>query len=134
MDVERVNKRCRAEAVMRRRRKTRTTLVAEAGGKCRACGYARHLGALEFHHVDPREKRIELNGNGVALALNTLRAEARECVLLCSNWHSELERGIIAVPLLHSRQARSGVTQLAEYSAVNRGVVGSSPTPGALSR
>jgi hypothetical protein len=79
-------RRCRSEAVTRRRRKMKAILVAEAGGRCCVCGYNRHMGALQFHHLDPREKRIELNAKGVALALDTLRAEARKCVLLCSNW------------------------------------------------
>src|SRR4051812_46115184 len=78
-------RRCRAAAVSRRRRKMKQTLVDEAGGCCRRCGYAGTLGALHFHHVDPAEKRFELNAKGVALTLDTLRAEARKCVLLCSN-------------------------------------------------
>jgi transposase/5-methylcytosine-specific restriction endonuclease McrA len=84
-------RRCRAEAVTRRRQKVKELLVAEAGGACRLCGYSGTMGALHFHHLDPREKRFELNAKGVALALETLRAEARKCVLLCSNCHAEVE-------------------------------------------
>jgi hypothetical protein len=36
-------------------------------------------------------KRLEINAKGVAFALDTLRAEARKCVLLCSNCHAEVE-------------------------------------------
>lgn len=84
-------RRCRAEAVSRRRRKMKQVLVAEAGGCCRRCGYNATMGALHFHHLDPAQKRFELNAKGVALALHTLRAEARKCVLLCSNCHAEVE-------------------------------------------
>jgi DNA-binding transcriptional ArsR family regulator len=84
-------RRCRAEAVSRRRRKMKELLVAEAGGCCRKCGYNTSMGALHFHHLDPVQKRFELNAKGVALALDTLRAEARKCVLLCSNCHAEVE-------------------------------------------
>jgi hypothetical protein len=76
----------------------KTILVAEAGGRCAVCGYDRHLGALAFHHLDPLEKRFEINAKGVALALNTLREEAKKCVLLCANCHAEVERGAIALP------------------------------------
>jgi hypothetical protein len=86
-------RRCRSEAVSRRRRKMKATLVAEAGGACRLCGYSATMGALHFHHVDPATKRIELNARGVALALATLREEAQKCVLLCSNCHAEVEAG-----------------------------------------
>ncbi len=84
-------RRCRAEAVSRRRRKVKEILVAEAGGKCRLCGYEGSMGALAFHHLDPSEKRFALNANGAALSIETLRAEARKCLLLCSNCHAEVE-------------------------------------------
>jgi hypothetical protein len=85
------SRKCRAEAVSRRRRKMKQILVQEAGGACSRCGYSASMRALHFHHLDPAEKRIELNAKGVALALDTLRAEARKCILLCSNCHAEIE-------------------------------------------
>jgi hypothetical protein len=91
-------RRCRAEAVSRRRRKVKELLVHEAGGACVICGYTGNMRALHFHHVRPHEKRIEMNAKGVALALATLRAEARKCVLLCSNCHAEVEDGIVLLP------------------------------------
>jgi hypothetical protein len=127
-------KRCRSAAVARRRRKVKMILVSEAGGSCCICGYARSMRALHFHHLDPSGKRLEINAKGVALSLEKLRAEAEKCVLLCSNCHAEVEDGMASVPVRDRvgtlrRSARSGVTQLAECSAVNRDVVGSSPTP-----
>jgi hypothetical protein len=58
--------------------------VAEAGGRCCICGYDRYLGALQFHHLDPDEKRLGLATGGLTLSLATLRHEARKCVLLCA--------------------------------------------------
>ena len=58
-------RRCRAESVSRRRRKVKETLVREAGGACAICGYADSMRALHFHHLDPGEKRFELNAKGV---------------------------------------------------------------------
>lgn len=92
-------KRCRSDAVVRRRRRVKAILAAEAGGRCCLCGYDRHLGALEFHHLDPREKRIGLSYKGAALALATLRAEAQKCVLLCANCHAEVEAGVTSLAL-----------------------------------
>jgi hypothetical protein len=91
-------KRCRSADVSRRRRKVKTTLVAEAGGACCICGYSRNMRALHFHHVEPSQKRHEINAKGVAVALEKLRAEAQKCVLLCSNCHAEVEDGTVAVP------------------------------------
>ncbi len=89
---------CRSDAVSRRRRKIKEILVREAGGSCAICGYDRCLGALAFHHLDPRQKRLEVNAKGVSLALDTLRREAAKCVLLCANCHAEVERGVSSVP------------------------------------
>src|SRR5690349_32101 len=69
-------KQCRIDRVARRRRRVKEFLVADAGGRCRLCGYDKYLGALEFHHLDPKEKRLEIGY--VALALETMREEARK--------------------------------------------------------
>lgn len=85
--------RCRAAAVSRWRREAKAILVAEAGGCCRVCGYDRCIGALEFHHVDPREKSFSLSSRGLARSIEALRDEAAKCVLVCSNCHAEIENG-----------------------------------------
>jgi transposase len=53
--------RCRAEAVVRRRRKVKRVLVEEAGGACAVCGYSRCVAALHFHHLVPAEKQFSLS-------------------------------------------------------------------------
>lgn len=68
-------------------------LVEEAGGRCVVCGYDRYVGALEFHHTDPTQKRLTMSTDGAALGLDAARAEAAKCVLLCSNCHAEVEGG-----------------------------------------
>ncbi len=73
-------------------------LVQEAGGACCICGYTGTMRALHFHHLEPTDKRLEINAKGVSLALETLRAEAQKCVLLCSNCHAEVEDGAAYIP------------------------------------
>ena len=90
---------CRAEAVSRRRRKVKEILVAEAGGKCVLCGYARHSAALQFHHLDPATKSFGLGVRGITRSIDKLRAEAAKCVLLCANCHAELEVGAAELPV-----------------------------------
>jgi transposase len=101
-------KRCRSGAVARRRRKVKSILVEEAGGCCCVCGYDRNMRALHFHHLDPALKRHEINAKGVAVALEKLRAEARKCVLLCSNCHAEVEDGLATVPASMLARASPG--------------------------
>lgn len=90
-------RRCRAEAVARRRRKVKRMLVAEAGGRCTICGYDRHVAALEFHHLDPSAKEFGLAQRG-AHSIDRLREEIGKCVLLCSNRHAEVEAGFVELP------------------------------------
>jgi transposase-like protein len=89
---------CASEAVSERRRKVKRMLVEEAGGACVICGYDRHVGALHFHHVEPAQKRFHLGLKGLARALDTVREEAKKCVLLCANCHAEVEGGVAEVP------------------------------------
>lgn len=91
-------RRCRQEAVVRRRRRVKLILVEEAGGSCRLCGYDKSPVALEFHHVNPSEKQFGLAEGGMARSIDRIRAEARKCVLLCSNCHAEVEAGIRSIP------------------------------------
>lgn len=84
--------------VSARRRKVKEILIAEAGGRCAICGYDRFAGALHFHHVDPAQKEFAVSRNGATLGIETLRAEAAKCVVLCGNCHAEVEAGIAAIP------------------------------------
>lgn len=111
--------RCASEAVSRRRRRVKQTLVEEAGGRCTLCGYSRYVGALEFHHRDPSTKEFSLAHQGVTRSLAKARAEAAKCVLLCANCHAEVEAAIVALPDEGPPGGacdgeRSGVAQLAD--------------------
>jgi hypothetical protein len=68
-------------------------LVAAAGGRCRLCGYKRCLAALQFHHLDPPQKRFVISRQGVTRSFAEARDEAAKCVLLCANCHAEVEAG-----------------------------------------
>lgn len=96
-------KRCRAEAVVRRRRRVKAILVEEAGGRCLICGFNESLNALEFHHLDPAEKLFGVAQRGITRSLEKVRAEAAKCALLCSNCHARVEAGEIAVPVQSER-------------------------------
>ncbi len=96
---------CRAERITRHRRRLKQILVTEAGGCCQLCGYDRYVGALQFHHLDPAEKRLGLAAGGLTLGIEALRAEARKCVLLCSNCHAEVEAGVTSLPATVARSA-----------------------------
>jgi len=91
-------RKCRVDAVTRRRRSIKRQLVEEAGGACARCGYDAYVGALQFHHQDPGAKSFALSGAGMARSIERARAEAAKCVLLCANCHAEVEAGEASLP------------------------------------
>ena len=90
---------CTTERVAIRRRRLKEILVEEAGGRCALCGYDAYSGALQFHHLDPSQKRFGLALGGLTRALAEVRQEARKCMLLCGNCHAEVEAGLVEVVL-----------------------------------
>lgn len=70
-----------------RRRELKLKAVEYKGGKCFVCGYNRCVGALDFHHLDPKEKDFTISGNSGKW--ENLQRELDKCVLLCKNCHSE---------------------------------------------
>lgn len=67
--------------------------VEYKGNQCQKCGYDKNLTALDFHHLNPKEK--EFNPSKMMnKTWDTIRNELNKCVLLCSNCHRE-EHNII---------------------------------------
>jgi DNA-directed RNA polymerase subunit RPC12/RpoP len=125
---------CNTESVATRRRRIKEILVEEAGGRCLVCGFAKYIGALHFHHVEPASKAFSVSREGVTRSLRRAREEAGKCVLLCANCHAMVEAGLLdlAAPADYAgstTETAVGGSSMAEHSAVNRRVVGSSPTP-----
>ena len=127
--------RCNVESVATRRRKIKEILVREAGGCCLICGFAEYIGALA---LPPRRSGLESllreprRRDPLAPQSTGRSGEMRATV-------RELPRDGRGGAARSRRTCRScGVAQLscavggssmAEHSAVNRRVVGSSPTP-----
>ncbi|MGD0452648.1 MAG: helix-turn-helix domain-containing protein [Solirubrobacteraceae bacterium] len=80
-------KQCRSAAVVRRRRKVKTILVEEAGGACCICGYDCNMRALHFHHVEPSQKRLEINAResrSPSRSCGSRRGSACFCALIAT--------------------------------------------------
>lgn len=90
-------KQCRSAAVAKRRIKVKQTLIEEFGNCCQLCKYDKYIGALEFHHLDKKDKSFGISHKGVTISLNKARQEASKCILLCANCHREVEAGIIDI-------------------------------------
>lgn len=53
---------------------------------CVDCGYNKHAAALDYDHVDPRQKSFVVS-QCVGRSLEVLKAEIAKCVVRCSNCH-----------------------------------------------
>ena len=63
-------------------------LINILGGKCSKCGYKKNLASLVFHHV--KEKSFSLDSRSLSnRSPEVLLQEAKKCILLCHNCHSE---------------------------------------------
>lgn len=64
-------------------------LVEYKGGKCEICDYSKCIKALEFHHLDPKEKDFTISSSGLKDIVK-LKKEVDKCILLCANCHREI--------------------------------------------
>lgn len=84
-------RKCAVESVVKVHRNRKLDLVKMFGGKCVICGYDKYVGALQFHHKDPKEKSFGISQGYQRLSLDKLIEEAKKCILICANCHAEIE-------------------------------------------
>lgn len=72
------------------RRRLKRKAVEYKGGKCARCGYNKYIGALEFHHTNPKQKDFSVGAGGHSRAWEKVKEELDKCILLCANCHREV--------------------------------------------
>ena len=72
-------------------------MVEYKGGSCVICGYNHYMGALEFHHLNPKEKDFNLSHMKKYTFDEKIKNELDKCILVCSNCHREIH-GKVVVP------------------------------------
>ena len=90
-------KKCRSENVVEWRRKMKQRLVEYFGGSCKICGYDKYIGALQFHHINPKDKKFGI-AIGIVKGFEKTKKEAEKCILVCANCHAEVENGVTSIP------------------------------------
>lgn len=83
-------KKCRTEAVQKRRDDLKRKSVEYKGSKCQICSYNKCIIALEFHHLDPLEKDFDISYKGYTRSWEKVKLELDKCILVCSNCHREI--------------------------------------------
>lgn len=82
-------KKCFSQYVKGRQNDIKNKCVQYKGGMCEKCGYNKCISALEFHHLDPKEKDINISGIK-SMDFDKYKAELDKCILLCANCHREI--------------------------------------------
>lgn len=90
-------KKCRAEAVQKRREVLKRKAVDYLGGKCCICGYNNYIGSLDFHHINPSEKDFGISESGITRSWEDIKKELDKCILVCANHHREIHGGLIDI-------------------------------------
>lgn len=85
-------KKCRIDKVIKYRIFKKKKLVELKGGKCYNCGYNKCLKALQFHHLNPKEKLFQISRYDGSF--KKILNESNKCILLCANCHAETEESI----------------------------------------
>ena len=73
-------------------------MVDYKGGCCLICGYNKYMGALEFHHLNPKEKDFNLSHMKKYTFDDRIKNELDKCILVCSNCHREIHGKVVVVP------------------------------------
>lgn len=72
-------------------------LIQYKGGQCQLCGYNKCEQALDFHHIDPKQKNFDISSN--SYSFEKMKQEADKCILVCSNCHREIHANLIKLEL-----------------------------------
>lgn len=85
--------------VQRRRERLKVLAVEYRGGSCVLCGYARCVGSMHFHHLDPGLKEFRIS-SGHTMSWARLVVELDKCALVCANCHGEIHAGMVSLSAL----------------------------------
>lgn len=88
-------KKCRVDAVDKRRRLLKQRAVDYKGGSCVKCGYNNCISALEFHHTDPTQKDFAISVSGHTRSWQIILNELDKCILVCCRCHREIHHELI---------------------------------------
>lgn len=86
---------CRAKI---QRNEKKKALLNELNTKCYICGYNKSFCSIDFHHINPDEKEMEISGMW-HMPIERIRLELQKCVPLCRNCHAELHYGLFELLL-----------------------------------
>lgn len=98
---------CRTEHVVNLRTRRKKHLIKLKGGTCWCCGVSGTIHQMmQFHHLDPTQKRFALSGSGLTKSIMAVLKEAEKCGLVCATCHGEITAGYINCPTKNPYEER----------------------------
>ncbi len=91
-------KKCTSIQTIKRTQNLKKLMVEYKGGQCEKCGYNTYIGALEFHHLNPKEKDFHPSQLKKYTFDDRVKKELDKCILVCANCHREIHSKMV-VPL-----------------------------------
>lgn len=88
-------KTCCKYLTVKRQREYKLKCLEYLGNVCSKCGYNKYAEALDFHHIDPANKKFSIaqfRKKDWKRNKDIIIAELNKCVILCANCHRELHR------------------------------------------
>lgn len=86
-------KKCNTVVKLEQLRDIKKQCVEYLGSKCILCQYSKCLNALDFHHIDPSKKDMQLS-KFRSMKFESLKKELNKCILTCATCHREIHAGL----------------------------------------
>lgn len=83
---------CASCRVMTKSKYYKQKAVEYKGGACQICGYNKCNAALDFHHVNPKNKSGVLAYMFSRCSWDKIKEELDKCILVCANCHREIHQ------------------------------------------
>jgi len=87
-------KKCYVDYTRNRSRNNKNELIKYKGEKCIICGYNRCNDALDFHHLNSKNKEKQIS-YAKRWNIEKAKKEADKCILVCNRCHKEIHAGLI---------------------------------------
>lgn len=81
-------KACTSRTAVESQRRFKIGCIEYKGGLCVDCGKMPHPAAMDFHHLDPKEKDFKISSACVYPLTQEVKTELDKCVLVCKNCHA----------------------------------------------
>lgn len=93
-------RKCRNAGFTNRRKNLKVRAILYKGGSCIKCGYSECIEAMEFHHLDPKQKDSRIATSITSQTWDKIVIELDKCIMVCANCHRKIHSELLCAPKL----------------------------------